>query len=462
MRKLYVKIAAAIWLVMILAAAAAFLAARSMTPADGSGYREPPWDLVTDTLIAQATSETDGRGRRALIEWFDERRIPVLAVRLLDAEGQQLAGPAEPAVLALPPWPDTATETRRRSFTHDGERYTAVITGQKPRRWQAAIATLSMQPTVLLAVLLLAVVLSLLVSIAIARYLALPLKSLAATGRRLGFGDLRARAGPAFERRGDEIADFATAFDQMAERIENLVKSHKLLLRDVSHELRSPLARAQAAVSLARQRTVPEVGGEFDRIDVEIARLDALIGKLLLYSRADMAVSATIRRRVDITGLVQDIVADAAIEARRGNRRIELDCHRHACVSGDAELLCSALENVVRNAVHHSPPGSSIDVAVNGCRNFTCAVEVRDRGPGVPDESLADIFEPFVRLESARGGSGGAGIGLAIARRVVERHGGEIVARNAAGGGLIVRIVLPCDPHCGDEHPSLQAEPART
>ncbi|MEL7375170.1 MAG: HAMP domain-containing sensor histidine kinase, partial [Pseudomonadota bacterium] len=299
-----------------------------------------------------------------------------------------------------------------------------------------------MQPGFLAFAVVLAMLLSLLLSIAIARYLVAPLRTLAQTGRRLGFGDLEARASPALQHRRDEIAEFAMAFDQMAERIQKLVGAHKVLLRDISHELRSPLARVQAAACLARQQSLGAADREFDRIELEIARLDTLVGRLLTFSRLDTSDPMLDRTTVNLADVVRAVARDANADASTRGCRVTIRSDQCAMVNGDRALLGSALENVVGNAVKFAPRGTVVEVEVQRTgRRYE--VTVRDYGPGVARDQLDRIFDPFVRLGPATSRALGSGVGLAIARSAIEAHGGVIGAQNAADAGLRVRVVLP-------------------
>jgi two-component system sensor histidine kinase CpxA len=234
----------------------------------------------------------------------------------------------------------------------------------------------------------------------------------------------------------------------MAERLEQLVSSQRRRLGDVSHELRSPLARLEVALELARRRAGDSAAEALDRIGRESRRLDELIGQLLSLERMSSHEAESDRRRVDLGRLLGEVVADARFEAETGGRTVTLFVERDATVLGSAELLRSALENVVRNAVAHAPAGTAVDVslAVTGAaeQRGAALITVRDRGPGVPEVELGRLFEPFHRVSEARDRqSGGVGLGLAITRRAVEWHGGTVAASNHPDGGLEVAIRLP-------------------
>lgn len=285
---------------------------------------------------------------------------------------------------------------------------------------------------------------------ALARYLAAPAITLRTATERLAEGDLSARVGPAMGRRRDELADLGHTFDRMAERIESLVQSERRLLGDISHELRSPLARLAVALELARQDAGPKAQPALNRIDDEAARLNELIGQLLVLTRLESGTIEPHAQTVDIVQLVRSIASDAAFEARGHNRKVRLVQLDAACVQGVPHLLRSAIENVVRNSVHYTREGTCIEISVV-CSELSTAtlrpavlICVQDQGPGVPHESLPHLFQPFYRVDSARDEqSGGAGLGLSITERAVRLHGGSVRAQNAPGAGLLIEICLP-------------------
>jgi two-component system sensor histidine kinase CpxA len=276
----------------------------------------------------------------------------------------------------------------------------------------------------------------------LAHGLAAPLGTLRGTVRRLAAGDLAARAGAPLVRRRDEVGELAREFDAMAERLETLVTAQRRLVRDVSHELRSPLARLSVALELARREGGPGAAAAVERIEREVVRLEELIAQLLTLSRLEATDQLAVREPVQLTELVRQVAADAAFEASARGVEVVVQGKARAVV-GDAEALRRAVENVVRNAVAFTAPGTQVVVTL-GEEGQEQVVRVRDAGEGLPEEMLEAVFEPFVRAEAARErGRGGAGLGLAIAARAVRLHGGSIAAANVPGGGLQVTLRLP-------------------
>ena len=275
------------------------------------------------------------------------------------------------------------------------------------------------------------------------RYLTGPILRLRAAARRLATGELTARAAVA-KPRGDEIGELVHDFNFMAERVEALVTSQRQLISDVSHELRSPLARVNATLGLARQR----LGQNplFDRMEKDTEMLNDMIGRILAVARLDTIAASPARRASYLDVLVAEVVADAQLEASPRNCRVALSCEGGCLAEIDPDLVRSAVENIIRNAVRYTAPATAVDVHVAcveraGVR--TAVVLVSDRGPGVPADELSNIFRPFYRIANARDReSGGVGLGLAIAERVARVHGGHIRASNRPGGGLEVELTL--------------------
>jgi two-component system sensor histidine kinase CpxA len=281
----------------------------------------------------------------------------------------------------------------------------------------------------------------------LARSLTAPIRKLREATNRIAGGDFSVRVGRELSPQGSEVADLGRDFDTMAERIEALLLSQKLLLRDISHELRSPLARLNVALELARQRAGAEAGPPLDRIGRESERLNELIGELMTLTILESGARELRKENFELNGLIGMVAEDALYEARSRNRGVTFTADGKALVHGSWELMRRALENVVRNAVHYTAEHSAVEIRLtceNNGEGRKAVITIRDHGPGVPEETLSHLFTPFYRVAEARDRqSGGTGIGLAIAERAVRLHGGSMTAANAAGGGLLVTITLP-------------------
>lgn len=295
--------------------------------------------------------------------------------------------------------------------------------------------------------ILIAVVTSGLVCYFLAQFLTSPVLRLRRAAQNLASGDLSARAGVGSSPTGDEISQLVNDFDLMAEKIEKLVNAQSRLLKDISHELRSPLARLTVALELARQRTGPESQTILDRISLETNRMNELIGSLTTIARLESGPTSVRRQPVALEELVQEIARDAAFEAQGRNAQVECEILDELPVTGDPTLLRSAIENVVRNATRYTTEGTAVKIRAEKVKSggsSQALIQVSDCGPGVPEPELDKIFQPFYRIDDARGrATGGVGLGLAITEQAVRLHGGSVHASNLAEGGLLVEIRIP-------------------
>jgi two-component system sensor histidine kinase CpxA len=319
----------------------------------------------------------------------------------------------------------------------DGKTYTILLVPRRPSLFGALAL-----PGIPLAVLAIALIVSALASWWLARHLSAPIRRMQAGARSLATEQLDVRVSAGLDGRRDELAVLARDFDAMADQLRATRTARTQLLRDISHELRSPLARMRVAVGLARQPQ-GDPTRQLDRLEREIERLDAMISQVLRLARLHSADIHFKREAVEIDEVVEAVVRDAAFEGAAKNCSVRLAGSANLRLQGSRELLCSAIENVLRNAVRYTPPGAAVNVCVQTTAEHV-EVVVADRGPGVPAGALEHIFEPFYRVAEARDrDSGGEGIGLAITAQVMRAHGGTASARNRAGGGLEVRLALP-------------------
>jgi len=454
MRGVFLKFFLWFWLALVLvelAMQAAILA--TTAPLEVRVHRFSDNALAGYARASMAVLEQ--RGAVGLAAYVAElKRTTGIRLFLLAPDGRDVSGRTVPPRIAA-----LAARARRTGDTEldadglmalkarpataiDGRRY-VLVAGTPVGLLRLLYDAPSAQLVRLLAVLLAAGV----VCYALARYVARPLATLRAATRELAAGNLAMRVGSAIGRRKDEFADLGHDFDRMAERIEALMTSERRLLRDISHELRSPLARLNVALGLARQQAGDDQTA-LDRIEREAERLNCLIGQLLMLARLESGATEPERERVDVPEIVRQVAEDADFEARSRHRAVRIvqtcDCR----VTGAPELLRSAIENVVRNAVHHTRDGTTVEIAVrpDGEDPSRVLISVRDHGPGVPESALPHIFRPFYRVGDARDRqTGGVGLGLTIVHRTIVLHGGTIRARNAHGGGLIMELSLPAE-----------------
>ena len=266
---------------------------------------------------------------------------------------------------------------------------------------------------------------------------AYPIRQVAEAVNRFGAGDLSTRV--TLERK-DEIGELAQSFNEMADRTETLLNSERRLLQDISHELRSPLARLSFGIELAR--TAEDREAAMNRLKRELARLTSLVGALLEVTRAEGDPRSRVLDSVRLDHVVREVVEDCALDAQARECRLGTVEPVPIVLPGDRELLRRAIENILRNAIRFAPTGTEVEVTV-ASNSSKAEIVVRDYGPGVPDDALPRIFDPFFRVDDSRNAStGGIGLGLAIANRAIQLHHGRLAAENAHPG-LRVRIEVP-------------------
>jgi two-component system OmpR family sensor kinase len=406
----------------------------------------------TGELMRDAARALDAGGEPALTEWLRRDPPPGVDLRVLvvGEDGRELLGRPLPPhfgrLLRTPRGglPDDAgvqlipARPLPQLVAPDGRHYGILVL--PPHR---PFGLLSAIPETRAAVLLLALAITGIASWMLTRSITRPVRALGAATRDLASGNLDARVATPVSARRDELGTLARDFDAMAARLRDLVQGRERLLRDVSHELRSPLARMRVAVGLTRQPG-GDAARELARLETEIERLDRLIGQVLHLSRLDAATRTELAEEVDLVELLDGIARDAAFEAQGRGVAVAWQPPATALrVPGNGAWLASAVENVVRNAVRYTAEGSAVALELVA-EPAQVRIVVRDHGPGVPESELARIFEPFHRVAESRArDSGGDGIGLAITARVLAAHRGAAEATNAPGGGLQVTLTLP-------------------
>jgi two-component system sensor histidine kinase CpxA len=281
----------------------------------------------------------------------------------------------------------------------------------------------------------------------LAYHIAWPIHSIQSTARRVAQGDLKARVPSSVSRRFDELAALAKDFDSMVNRLDSLIQTQKKLLNSVSHELRSPLARINICLALLRKRFSADSDDLFQRLDRDVVRIDLLMGQLLTLSRLEARFSSAERQDVDFAQLVEEVAADANFEAQALGKSVSFQTSDSIILrNADPDALRSACENIIRNAVRFTRQGSDVQIVleVDGSAPDSLALlSVRDHGPGVPEECLEAIFQPFYRINGDTEATVGNGLGLAIASEAIRMHRGTIRAENLLPAGLEIIILLP-------------------
>jgi len=402
---------------------------------------------MADIQVGAAAEVLRYGGVAAFRNWSEGERAPT--VFAIDAAGRDVLGRLVPA--------GVATEIRRLLSERpelpgirevqaaDGHRFTLFTVGDgadrlggapprplPPRYWLRTMPP----PLAMLATL----AASILTAMLLAGYVAKPVRILRGAFEAAASGDLDRRIAPHLGARRDELAYLGRDFDRMADRLRASMQGQRRLLHDVSHELRSPLARLQAAAGLIRQ-SPDQPEAMISRIEEEIACIDRLVDQLLTLSRLEAGELLYVEEEVDMRDLVRDIVHDADFEAQAHDRQVLWEDRGSATLLGRPELLHSAIENIIRNALKHAPESRTVQVETSvDVAKHEYTLRVLDDGRGIPGDELPNLFSPFFRGTSAR--PGGYGLGLAIARRSIEAHGGTIRAYNRSGGGFCVEIVL--------------------
>ena len=402
-----------------------------------------------DRIIRDVSEALARGGERELKSWLFNNPRPARGTVLLitNERGDELLGRAMPrelrALLNFRP-PGRRPE---RPPNFQGVQLTPMLTGPDGEEYRLLFARapvtifgILMWPGTQVAVLSIAILAAAVMSLLLARYVSSPIVRLQKASRSLAAGALDTRVGSPFTRRRDEVGTLARDFDAMAERIQELVTAKETLLRDVSHEFRSPLARIHMALALAERRAGEASRPDLARIEREAERLDALVGQVMTLTRL-RTTDAPRRDVVRLDTLVGEVVDDARFEYP--DATLEYSAKSPISLRGDADGLKSAVENVVRNAMIYGDRTKPIEVRIDSIGG-AATVRILDRGPGVPDAELERIFEPFYRTDKSRDHrQDGQGIGLAITARVTELHGGKVRARNRAEGGLEIALELP-------------------
>ena len=453
MKSLFVKLFIWFWLASTIAGLISFILAVTMAPGPAKGERVEALTLALQ-LYGRAAAANHEQGREILQLYPAEAPKEQWQTYLFTADGTPLL-PATPEKLRrqvrqfATSGPEVTPPTERKRIlavrvqSPAGKEYIAAM-NLPPSADHPRFRNFPFPPDMWFRVIV-SIIIGGVACYTLAWWIAAPIRQLRVIAKKLAEGDLSARVElKMVGGSNDEMTELALEFNQMAERIENLLTSQKQLVRDVSHELRSPLARLNVALGLARREDGATTQAALDRIELESERLNFLIGDLLILSLLEGGGDTPATTSVHLCDLATEVAADADFEAASVNRQVRLVSCEPTTILGNRELLRRALENIVRNGIRYTKEGSAVEVSLGITPAGEALLKVRDHGPGVPDSALSDIFRPFYRVAADRDRhSGGAGIGLAIAERTVRLSGGTILARNVPGGGLEIEMQLP-------------------
>ena len=449
MKSVFLRIFLSFWVAQALFFVLAILVTLAFRP------RSSTWEALRTTVLNDAVSTYEEGGDQKVRDYLESvEHSQHVRAYLFDENGNEVShrgapdwamrvaagGPRGPHDGFLFPAPQVLRDSRASS---DGKHRYTIVLGLPPGP-RVFIGPRGLPFTGLI----IGVLSSGLVCYLLSWYLTKPIVRLRTATRQLAAGDLSARTGASSSSRRDEVAGLMRDFDAMAERIETLLKAQSRLLNDISHELRSPLARLNVALGLARQRAGVESADMLDRIELEASRLNELIGRILTLARLEDGEQLVPQTPVPLDDLVATVAEDAEFEAQARHCHVKTTIPEGDwLVRGNPSLLHSAIENVVRNAIRYTHEGSSVDVVLSrepAVGGKEAVLRVCDSGPGVPSDALGKLFEPFYRLDEARGRqTGGVGLGLAITERAVRFHGGKVSASNRQPSGLTVEIRLP-------------------
>ena len=435
--RLFWKVFAVLWLATLLVGGSGFLISRALQQDWLLLQFHPKLRDFSEQLVT--LYEQDPASAQSWLE--AQRRQHRLRAQLFDAQGQRLIEGTLPTLprfdLPVPSGPERTRHGRLFQLGWDSPQahYQLLLHVPAPElfRWQHT--PFAMFTNISMALLLLA-----LLSLLLSRYLTGPLRKLGVAAQDLAHGRFDDQTLGNIGRRRDEIGELSRRFQSMGNRVQSLLDSQNQLMRDISHELRSPLARLRIGLALGSKQGLVAGDPLWTRLDRECSRLDSLIGDILTLSRLD-AQNVPLER-VDVDALVANAVEDARFAA--AHQRLEIQGSTGRAIQGWPEQLASALDNLLRNALRFSPNDGLISVALSASPEG-CDIRVIDQGPGVPQEWLERLGEPFARVPGQPADSG-HGLGLAIARRAIIRHGGTLSFSQAASGGLCARIHLPTRP----------------
>lgn len=450
MRSLYWKIFISFWFTTILIIVSTALVTSELARKSSGPAHEK---VFMDSNAAAAITTLESNSKQTTLTWLKHaEKMHHMQFFLICANGEIISNISPPSDIKkiAKNFVDDTLDSGLNKFgniivSHEilsmsGKAYRLAAITSKPIYFLTQISWTSLTIRLIIAIFF-----SGLICYFLSRNLTKPLRSLSLAAKSIATGHLDTRVGKFRGHYRDEIAELSSEFDTMAEQLEQLILSKERLLQDISHELRSPLARLQIALELGRKKTNHTAEIEFAKMEEECLRLNALIGEILEYARLNKATYILNKNMVSIPTLVKQVIKDANYEFGQNKNRIHLTTIDQCKLAVDAKLIHRAVENILRNALRYSPDDELVDVTIALNKEAqTLEIIVEDNGPGIPESQLDKIFNPFYRVDKSRTKkTGGYGLGLAIAQQAIRQHHGVITLQNRQPKGLKVSIILP-------------------
>lgn len=448
MTRFFLRIFVSVWIILAVTAGLTITAARYLPQPEygnpSQGYEEQMINLISSDLEYEMEINPVKAPQR-LIDQHVLDYDQILQIFVIDSNGNDILDRDLPAQVRR-----VHDRTLRATGSVVRARDPRITIQEKPRSEYLVVgyqgvfpfSRIMRMPRARTLFLLVAFVVSTAISYVLARFIVQPIRHLRIAGHEVAQGNLTVRVGHTVEGRDDDIAMLARDFDVMTERIDDLLKNQQRLMRDVSHELRSPLGRLRAMLSIAEQSGDEKTLSHLGRMEIEVQRLDHLIGEILTFARLE-AKSEIDRQSVDIMDLMHEIAADVSLEGSKDEKEVVVSGPESCLMQLDSDLIHSSVENVVRNGLRYTPTNTKVEICVEQTRSEV-EISIRDYGAGVAENILPLLFNPFFRADEERGAQSKAGgVGLAIAKRGIELHRGKITAKNCVDDGLKVTIRLP-------------------
>ena len=458
MNGLFIRVFGWFWLTIIITISATYWISSKVFE---STTKNPQLNQVLDHYVEEIENSLSRQGLPDFLKWLEKQRFPRgIGVSLIDTQGLIVAAKGIPAPIMHfyqqnKSWPFKANGHFRveQKWINAKQQKLQLsvllfppkkhLSSNHPNPWFSNFNKRTRGWGIIR--LIIALTISALVCYLLAHYLSKPITKLRNTVKNLGKGNFETNVAAQFTNRNDEVSELALDIDEMAAKLREQFKRRDDLLRDISHELRSPLARMRIASELIKTKTNGYELKEIAQLESDIAMIDNLIGEIITFSRLSDKNRPLAFTRVDIRNVLDEIIENANFEASSQSKQVILTSNNSASyqLNANEALIQRALENIIRNAIKYTPMQTSVVVELERDSNLIYLM-ITDQGSGVENDQLEKIFEPFYRVSDSRSReSGGSGLGLAISRRAIELHHGKIIANNSESSGLTISIELP-------------------